>query len=257
MKHTIFLAIDFAKRDFTQRYVGTSIGQFWYILSPLVMIFIYTVVFSNFMKMKLDIVDSSYAYSIYLVPGLLSWNAFSTLIMRLSSIFEEKAALLKKINVPMHVFMLSYFLTEFLLFIISIILSLIFLIFISQPIGLSFFFLIPLMATHMVFAFSLGVIVALFVPFLKDIREAVPIILQLCFWATPIVYMAELLGTKYSWLITFNPFGYFSRAYQNIYLFGKIPSFFDCSVMLILTGSTFIIAGVLYKKMIGTIKDII
>jgi len=66
----ILLAFDFAKRDFKQRYVGTGLGQFWYVLSPIIMIFLYTVIFSDFMKM--NIVDNSYAYSIYIVPRLFS-----------------------------------------------------------------------------------------------------------------------------------------------------------------------------------------
>ncbi len=82
----------FAKREFKERYVGTSLGQFWYLLSPLVMIFIYTVIFSDFMKMKLNIIDNSYSYSIYLISGLFAWTSFSTIIMRLNTIFFEKGS---------------------------------------------------------------------------------------------------------------------------------------------------------------------
>ena len=96
MKHNILLAFSFAKRDFKERYVGTGLGQLWYILSPIITIFIYTVIFSDFMKMKLDIVENSYAYSIYLVPGLLAWTSFSTILMRLNTSIFEKANMIKK-----------------------------------------------------------------------------------------------------------------------------------------------------------------
>jgi len=109
MKHNILLAFDFAKRDFKERYVGTGLGQFWYIVSPLVMIFIYTVIFSDFMKMRMNIIDNTYAYSIYLVPGLLAWTAFSTIVMRLNTSFFEKAGLIKKINVPMYTFQIAIY----------------------------------------------------------------------------------------------------------------------------------------------------
>jgi len=62
------------------------------------MIFIYTVIFSDFMKMKLNIIDNSYSYSIYLISGLFAWTSFSTIIMRLNTIFFEKAHLIKKIT---------------------------------------------------------------------------------------------------------------------------------------------------------------
>ncbi len=79
MIENILKAFLFAKRDFKERYVGTNLGQFWYILSPLVMIFIYTVIFSDFMKMKLNVIDSRYSYSIYLISGLFAWTSSSTL----------------------------------------------------------------------------------------------------------------------------------------------------------------------------------
>ncbi len=257
MKHNILLAFSFAKRDFKERYVGTGLGQFWYILSPIITIFIYTVIFSDFMSMKLNIIDNSYSYSIYLVPGLLAWTTFSIIISRLSNSFEEKANLIKKINVPMYTFQLSILLTELLLFFISIALGLGFLFLVNQPITLTFLWMIPVMLMQVVFAFSIGVILSLFTPFFKDLKEAVPIIIQLWFWMTPIIYMKEMIANKYPLLLTYNPFYYFVHIYQDIFLYSKAPSFEDLSTILTMTIITFFIAGYLYKKMIATIKDII
>lgn len=72
LKRNIILAYSFAKRELKAKYIGTGLGQLWYILSPVITIFIYTVIFSNFMKMKLNLVESTYAYSIYIIPGLLA-----------------------------------------------------------------------------------------------------------------------------------------------------------------------------------------
>ena len=115
MYHNILLAFDFAKRDFKERYVGTGLGQFWYILSPIITIFIYTVIFSDFMKMKLHLegsTNSEYAYSIYLIPGLFSWNFFSLIVDRISNSFFEKANFIKKVNIPVYVFQISIFLSD-------------------------------------------------------------------------------------------------------------------------------------------------
>ena len=257
MRHNILLAFSFAKRDFKERYVGTSLGQFWYILSPIITIFIYTVIFSDFMKMKMNIIDNSYAYSIYLVPGLLAWTTFSTIIMRLNNSFSEKSNLIKKISVPMYTFQLSILLTELFLFFISITLSLIFLFLVNQPITMTFLWMIPVMILQVLFAFSIGVIISLFTPFFKDLREAIPIIIQLWFWMTPIIYLSEMIETKYPALLIYNPFYYFVKIYQNIYLLSKAPSFDSLITIFIMTFTTLIIAAYLYKKMIPTIKDII
>ena len=257
MKHNILLAFDFAKRDFRERYVGTGLGQLWYILSPIITIFIYTVIFSDFMKMKLNIIDNSYAYSIYLVPGLLAWTAFSTILMRLSTSFFEKANLIKKINVPMYTFQLSIVITEFFLFVLSILLGIGFLLLVSQPITWTFLWMIPVMILQTLFVFGLGVIFSLFTPFFKDLKEAIPIVIQLWFWMTPIIYMKEMVADKYPAILIYNPFYYFVEIYQQIFLFSKAPSFEALASIIGMTLVTLILAAYLYKKMISTIKDII
>ncbi len=257
MKHNILLAFSFAKRDFKEKYVGTALGQLWFLIHPIVMIIIYTVIFSNFMKMKLSIVDSSYAYSIYLIPGILAWTTFTTIITRLSISFDEKKDFIKKINVPMYTFQLSMVITEFFILLFSYLLAIIFLLIINYPISWVFLYLLPILFLQVLFAFSLGVIISLFTPFIRDLKVIVPIVIQLWFWMTPIIYMKEMVEKEYPLLLVFNPIYYFIEIYQNIFLYSKVPSFNSLFIVISLTFTTLLIAGYLYKKMISTIKDII
>ena len=257
MRNNIRLAFSFAKRDFKERYVGTGLGQLWYIISPIIMIFIYTVIFSDFMKMKLNIIDNTYAYSIYIVPGLLSWISFSKVISLLSNMIAQKSNLIKKINTPIYVFFLSLGITEFILLILSMFFGIVFLLLIDYPIGLSFIWLLPIMFLQMIFAFSFGVIIALLVPFIKDLKEAIPIAIQLWFWATPIIYLKDKVLQKYPLILDFNPFFHFVHLYQDIFLYSKIPSFQELLLITSISFSTLFLAAYLYKKMVNTIKDII
>lgn len=257
MRHTIELAFSFAKRDFKERYVGTGLGQLWYILSPIITILIYTIIFSDFMKMKLDIIDNSYAYSIYLVPGLLAWTSFSTILMRLNSSILEKSNLIKKINVPVYVYQLSIVITEFALVLLSFFMALLFLLLVDHPITFTFLYLIPILFLQTILAFALGVILSLFTPFFKDLKEAVPVVVQLWFWMTPIIYMKEMLAGKYPALLTYNPFFYFANIYQEIFLYSKAPSLNELILLSLMTLTLLLIAAYFYKKMIPTIKDII
>lgn len=257
MKQILLLAFSFSKRDFKERYAGTGLGKLWYILTPLIMIFIYTVIFSDFMKMKLNIVDNAYAYSIYLVPGLLAWTSFNVLISRLNVSFFEKANLIKKISVPMSVFQISIFFTETFLLFISFSLALIFLILVGHQITITFLWLIPVLFLQMIFAFSIGVILSLFTTFFKDLKETVPVVLQLWFWMTPIIYMKEMIENKYPILLIYNPFFYYVSIYQDIFLYSKAPSFNNIIIISMISFVSFFLAMYLYKKMISTVKDII
>ena len=209
------------------------------------------------MKMKLNIIDNSYSYSIYLVPGLLAWTSFSTILLRLNTSIFEKTSLLKKINVPMYTFYLSIVITEFCLFLLSMSLGICFLLLVDHDVTSTFLYLIPVMIIQTIFAMSLGVILSMFSMFIKDLKEAVPILIQLWFWMTPIIYMKEMLANKYPLLLIINPFYCFVEIYQNIFLFSKSPSLYNISIILICTTILVVLAIYLYKKMISTIKDII
>ncbi|MEO1953866.1 MAG: ABC transporter permease [Campylobacterales bacterium] len=257
MKKNILLAFSFAKRDFKEKYVGTALGQFWFLIHPVIMIVIYTVIFSSFMKMKLNVVDNSFAYSIYLIPGILAWTTFATILTRLSISFDEKKDFIKKINIPMYTFQLSVVITEFFILVLSYILAIVFLLLVDHPVTLTFLYLLPVLFLNVLFAFGLGVIFSLFTPFIKDIKVIVPIIIQLWFWMTPIIYMKEMVMDEYPLLLVFNPVYYFTNIYQNIFLYSETPNLYSLVIIVLITSVTLLIASYLYKKMISTIKDII
>jgi len=127
MKHNILLAFSFAKRDFKERYVGMGFGQLWFILHPIIMIAIYSIIFSELMKLKGNISGNPYTYSVYVVPGIIAWTAFSTVLNRLYNIFSARAGYIKKINLPAYTYQLSVAITEFFVLSISLCLGMIFL----------------------------------------------------------------------------------------------------------------------------------
>ncbi len=257
MKKNILLAFTFASRDFKERYVGTGLGQFWFILSPIIMITIYSIIFSELMKLKHDISDHTYFYSVYIVPGVIAWTAFSTVINRLRNIFFTKAGFIKKISVPAYTYQLSIIITEFSIFFLSMILGMFFLIIVDYPISWNFLWLIPIMLLQIIFSLGFGVILSLFSPFLKDLKVVVPIVLQLWFWMTPVIYMKETVAQKYPWVLQYNPFYHFVHLYQDIFLYSKAPSLDSLIIITIIAFVTMLIAAYLYKKMVSTIKDII
>ncbi len=256
MKEHFKIAFELAFRDLRERYVNTSFGQLWLLISPLVTILIYTVIFSDFMKMRMNLVESKYAYSIYLIPGLLSWNFFAVAVSRISNTFFEKAHLIKKVNIPTFVYYIATFISEFVIYIISMVFGVLFLVVIGQHIGAEFLWLPMLMLLVGMFAFFLGVIFSLFNPFFRDLKEIIPIILQLWFWMTPIIYVKELIYHKYPFLVDFNPFYYFIEPMQTLFLYSKVL-YKDVAVSFAIVAVLAVLAVWLYKKMIAEIKDVI
>lgn len=257
MKHNILLAFQFAARDFKERYIGMGLGQLWFILHPIIMIAIYSILFSELMKLKGNVYDNPYSYSIYVVSGILAWMSFSTVINRQHNIFTARAGFIKKINVPVYTYQLSIIITEFLVFSISMFLGMIFLLIVGYPVSITFLWLFPIMILQVIFAFGFGVILSLFSPFIKDLKVVVPIAIQLWFWLTPIIYMKDTIESKYPWILVYNPFYQYVHLYQDIFVYSKAPTVDSIITITMISLTTIIVAGYLYKKMVSTIKDII
>jgi len=88
------------QRDFQSRYRNSLLGAAWTIIQPLAMIVVYTVIFSQVMKARLPGVSSTFAYSIYLCAGTLTWSLFAEITGRAQNIFIDNANLLKKLSFP-------------------------------------------------------------------------------------------------------------------------------------------------------------
>ena len=255
IRNEIINIYQLVKFDLKSRYAKTGLGQIWYIVSPVVMLFIYTVIFSDFMSARLGISDQAYSYSIYLVPGLFAFSAFSGALAIMIETPFAKAGILKKVSTPLYAFELSPLIIQYIIFAFSMFIGILFLAAV-KGLSLNLLFLIPLMALQFVFTFGLGLLFSVFSVFFRDIKEVVPIVLQLLFWATPIVYPAEIIEKKAPILLDINPRYYFIKPYQNIFLFDEfkisdfIAPFFAASV-------AFLLGFYFYKKLISAVKDVL
>lgn len=253
------LAWELTKQEFRERYAGMNFGKLWLVISPLIIIFIYTVIFSDFMKMKLasSVAKGEYSYSIYLIPGILSWNFFNNVTTRLSGIFFEKAPLIKKIDIPPFLFYFTVVMTEGIVYLISMALGLVFLFVIGHGSLWLPFMMLPWMLLMAVFALGFGAFFSLLTPFFRDLKEMVPIVLQLWFWMTPIVYPKAMIEGKLPWLVRDNPVYLYIEPLQNLFLNGQSGGWTVFGVALVVAVFIVALAGWSYKKVIPLIKDIL
>ena len=102
--------------------------------------------------------------------------------------------------------------------------------------------LIPLTLTVVVLALGIGLILGVMNVFLRDIGQVVPIILQMLFWFTPIVYPITIIPETYRHWLNFNPMYPLTSAYQQILVYGKSPQWEGVIIIavvgLLLTGAS-------------------
>lgn len=243
------------KKDFQLKYKNSLLGASWTIIQPLAMIIVYTVIFSQVMRAKLPGVDSTFAYSIHLCAGLLTWGLFAEIANRLQNIFIENANLIKKIRFPKICLPLIVIGNATINFCIIFSIFTLFLIFLGEFPGLIYLSLIPCLVLLALFALGLGITLGVLNVFFRDIGQFFGIFLNFWFWLTPIVYPVEILPKRVADWIDLNPLAILVKAFQDILVRGHNPDWNSLSIVLFCSIFLCILGFNLFKKHSGEMVD--
>lgn len=243
------------KREFQVKYQNSLFGAVWAVLSPLAMIVVYTVVFSQIMKAKLPGVESNVAYSIYLCAGTLTWGLFSEIVQRMQVCFLENSNLLKKLIFPRICLPFIVLGSALINFAIIFILFTIFLLSTDNFPGLMFIALIPLLALLLLMAIGLGVILGVLNVFFRDVGQFFSIFLQFWFWLTPIVYPMSILPSRVQDLLHLNPLVSVIGGFQTILVMNNLPGWTSLAYPFFLSIVLCLLGLYLFRRHAGDMVD--
>jgi lipopolysaccharide transport system permease protein len=243
------------KREFQARYRNSLLGAGWAILNPLAMIAVYTIVFSQVMRARLPGVDSTFAYSIYLCAGVLTWGLFSEITSRSLTMFLENANLLKKISFPRMCLPVVVVANAGVNFLVVFGLFTAFLVVTGNFPGVAFVALLPVLAVHVAFAIGIGVTLGLLNVFFRDVGQFFGILLQFWFWFTPIVYSASILPPWVAKVMNLNPLAHIAVAYQTVLVTGAWPQWGPLAAVAVLAAALCLLGLHLVKNHAGEMVD--
>jgi lipopolysaccharide transport system permease protein len=243
------------KREFQSKYRNSLLGAAWTVLNPLAMIIVYTVIFAQVMRAKLPGVDTTFAYSIYLCAGILTWGLFAEIVGRSQNVFLEHANLLKKISFPRMSLPIIVILSAVLNFSIIFGLFTLFLVVSGNFPGWVYFAVFPVLGIQILFSIGLGIILGVLNVFFRDVGHFFGIVLQFWFWLTPIVYPATILPEKVKPLMVLNPMMAFMSAYQGILVTGTVPDWLSFVWIALLSLGLCVFGMRLFRKRSGEMVD--
>ena len=241
--------------DLRGRFVGSSLGLFWTVIHPLVMIAVYVVVFSRVMGAKLGESGDPYAYGIYLCAGLLPWLAFQEIVVRLTTIFPDNGNLVRKVAFPKMLLFGYVTLSTAINLGVSLALFVLALVATGHGVGPILLLWLPCVALQLAFGLGLGMIAAVLHVFVRDTAQLVSVAFQLAFWATPIVYVQTILPPWLQRLQTWNPLAAFLRSHRDIVLYGVAPDAARMLGLAAVTAATLAIGAGLYRHFRADILD--
>lgn len=243
------------KREFQSKYRNSVLGAAWTVLNPLAMIVVYTLIFSQVMGTKLAGVDSSFAYSIYLCAGILTWGLFAEITSRGQNVFLDHANLIKKLSFPRICLPIIVVLNAGLNFAIIFGLFTGFLILSGNFPGWVFVGILPIFMVQVAFAIGLGIVLGVLNVFFRDVGQFFGIFLQFWFWFTPIVYPVEILSADIRAMLYWNPMMPIVRAYQGILVNGRWPEWETLLPVTVVSVVLCVFGARLFRKRAGEMVD--
>lgn len=206
-------------REIATRYRRSVLGPIWAIVQPLLLMVVFT-----FLNGVIKIPSEGVPYVIFSYSALVPWAFFTSSVNRCGPIILSNANLIKKIDMPREVFLLSAIATAFFDFMMSSVILAGMMVYFKVHIGLELLWIPVLLLVTGTLALGIGMFIASIGCFKRDVIIATPFIIQLWLFATPIIYPISSVPDKWIWLYKINPMVGIIEGFRNVLVKGHSPN---------------------------------
>jgi ABC-type polysaccharide/polyol phosphate export permease len=207
-------------RELKARYRGSVLGFLWSFINPLLLLLTYTLVFT--MILRVPQTERMSPYYLFFFCGLLPWTWFASSLLESSSVLIAGGNLIKKVLFPAEVLPTVTVLANLANFLLGMPILLAFLAWEGRLSPTLLLLPIPIFV-QLVFTLGCALFLSALTVHFRDMGNILAHVLQLWFFATPILYDVEILGGAESTLrqlMRLNPMGHIIISYQQMLLFG-------------------------------------
>jgi ABC-type polysaccharide/polyol phosphate export permease len=216
-------------RELKARYRGSVLGFFWSFINPLLLLLVYTFVFSYVLPARQPNLDP---YALFLFCGILPWTWFSSSSIESANILMIQGNLIKKVLFPAEVLPVVVVTSNFIHFLfglpILLVAKTLIALFVPQAPGFSIYlaFLPLVMFVQFVFSLGFGFLISSLTVHFRDIKDILSNLLTFWFFATPIIYPMTFPSIQKSaflrTLLNLNPMTHIMNGYQNAVFYGTM-----------------------------------
>jgi lipopolysaccharide transport system permease protein len=245
-------------RDFSAKYKQTILGPLWFLLQPIMMTLIFTVIFAHVAKVSTDGLPPLLFY----LCGQLSWNYFAANINSNSTIFIANAGLFSKVYFPRLVVPLSALISNLFTFFIQVSAFLLFYFYFKYVLKVSGFgmdwralFLPLLIVQTAALSLGFGLLFSALTAKYRDLMHVLSMLIQIWMYGTPIILPLSEFPGEWRWIIALNPMTVVVESFR-LTLLGAgtvLPQYVACSVTCTL--SVLAVGAILFGKVEKTIVD--
>jgi lipopolysaccharide transport system permease protein len=188
-------------RDIKLRYKQTLLGAAWAIIQPLCAMLLFTLVFGRLARLPSDNIP----YPLFAYAGLVPWTFFANAITNAGNSLVGSTSLVTKVYFPRVIIPAAPVLAGLVDLAIALLLLVPLLFYYQITLTWNLLFLPVFICLGALLAFGVGMLLAALNVKYRDVRYALPFLVQLWLFASPVIYPLSLMPAKWKWILTLNP----------------------------------------------------
>ena len=248
------LLLSFAIREIKILYKQTIMGVSWAVVQPLLMMVVFTVVFSKFIKVS----SEGLPYPIFAYSALLPWTFFSTSVSFGSGSLVSNKSLVQKIYFPRETIPIASIMAAGVDFCIASTIFVAMMLYYRVPLSSSMLFILVLLPLQVLFTAAVVFFLSATNVYFRDVRYAVPFMIQLWLYATPIAFSMDVVPERFRLLyVVINPLAGLIDSFRSIVLHGRPLVAAHLAVVAVVSIGLFLVSYVFFKRLERNFADVI
>lgn len=242
-RNDFFLLEEVVRRNFSSKYKDSVLGIFWSVLKPFLIMLVFTIIFSTLFSRTIE------NFPVYFLCGRCIYDFFSGAVgVSMNSIFGNKS-LLRKTAAKKHIFVLGSVISEFLNFLISLILLVVIMIATHAP----FYFsvmpaaIVPILS-EFIMVIGLGFLLSILATYYTDVKHLWSVVSLLFMYSSAIFYPMEIVPQPYRQYMMLNPIYWLVNQFRSVVYAGVVPDALNMLNSILLSCIILVFGIIVYKK---------
>ena len=245
-------------RDLKARYRGSVLGFFWSLANPLLLLGVYTLVFTYFLPRP----DLSGPYALFLFAGILPWTFFAGSVLESTTSISSNGGLVKKVMFPAEALPLVVIFSHLVHFLLALPIlvaaSLLSAVTGHTDLTLSILMVPVLLFLQTLFVAGIGLMISSAAVLFRDLRDLVANLLQLGFFMTPVIYsISSIQSRSLRVLLQINPMTPFVMAWQDVFFFGRLPGLVSTLLMMLYAVLSLTLGFIVFDRLRDSLAEAI
>ncbi|MET1079725.1 MAG: ABC transporter permease [Pseudomonas sp.] len=225
MKHFLYLILQLSRREVASRYQGSVMGIFWSFLAPVVMLVVYTFVFSVVFKARWGVgSDDKASFALNLFAGIIVHGLFAECVTRAPGLMLQHASYVKRVVFPLWILppvtLVSALFHAFISVVVLLAAQALLYGYVHWQVLLLPLLIVPLVLVVLGLSWTLAALGV----FLRDISQLVPMIVMVMMFMSPIFYPVSALPEAYQSWLYLNPLTPAIEMVRALILEGRLPA---------------------------------